>query len=467
VTGSSVVTNLTSSRIYNDPVDISGTTIAAYVARPAGGYDLRPGVGHADGTFRVPDVPVGPYLLQVGNRYVRTSEDVVDMGRVVPGRRDLVEVSLTTPITVHYNLENLAPWGALAPAPGAIGDRIDVFSVEANSWFWGAQGAVAPGATTLASTINLLGASSKKVPVYALDAARGDRLVVAQQSPATTSSGIRYQAMSRVFESAPISVTGGSSIDLSGAFSDVTQARVVSVSWPFATWESTVAADANPRAVAYTDQFTNRFRVVGQAGGLRYGTHELISKPDFVALPVAAGTPSVSSGRMSFGTPLSGDWGVHWIATADRAVPVQIGNIQGSFIISVRTMAALDGDVQLTGPQLGLPRSPRIGGQDLFKARMGVGLTPTLSWDPPSPGPADGYTVMIVQLVGTGNPPWRYVAFIDTAETSIELPPGILQGGATYLALIRGYQRGVRVHAPLRIDLPLHQGIQVTETFTP
>jgi hypothetical protein len=406
-------------------------------------------------------------LLKVGNRYVRTSEDVVDMGRVVPGRRDLVEVSLTTPITVHYNLQNLASWGTPASTPGEIGDRIDVFSVEANSWFWGEQVNLTPGATTLESAINLFGASSKKVPAYALDAARGDRLVVAQQSPATTASGTRYQAMSRVFESAPISATGGSTIDLVGTFDDVAQSRAVSVTWPFATWESAVTADANPRAVAYSDQFTNRFRVVGQAGGLRYGTHELITKPDFLALPIAAGTPSVSSGRMSFGTPLSGDWGIHWIATADRAVPVQIGAIQGSFIASVRTIAALDGDVQLLGPQLGLPRSPRIGGQDLFTARTGVGLTPTLSWDPPSPGPADGYSVMIVQLVGTGNPPWRYVAFIDTAQTSIALPPGILQGGATYFAVIRACQRGVRVDAPLRVDLPLHLGIQVTETFTP
>jgi hypothetical protein len=59
------------------------------------------------------------------------------------------------------------------------------------------------------------------------------------------------------------------------------------------------------------------------------------------------------------------------------------------------------------------------------------------------------------------------VAFIDTAETSLALPPGILQDGSSYLAVIRAYRRGVRVEAPLRVDLPLHQGVQVTETFAP
>ncbi len=75
--------------------------------------------------------------------------------------------------------------------------------------------------------------------------------------------------------------------------------------------------------------------------------------------------------------------------------------------------------------------------------------------------------MQIVDLVGAGNPPWRYVAFVDTALTQVDLPPGVLEAGHTCLAVIRAYRRGIRVEAPLRIALPVDVGIQVTATFAP
>jgi len=187
---------------------------------------------------------------------------------------------------------------------------------------------------------------------------------------------------------------------------------------------------ANRAAVYRPDQFTNRFRVVGQAGGLAYGTHLLIGKPDFVTLPLdPAVVTTLATGAMPYGTPLSGDWGIHWIATADLHVPLYVGTIAAAFVVSARSMGAIADTVPLDGPQLGLPRAPQGNGLDAFTRQDGVGLTPTLSWEAPVPGPADGCTVQLVRLDGVGTPPWTYVAAIDTAETSIELPPGILEAG--------------------------------------
>jgi len=277
--------------------------------------------------------------------------------------------------------------------------------------------------------------------------------------------------MSRVFEPPPVDLAPGVPLSLSGSFSDVELASSVSVSWDFGAYHATVDAEAIPTRVEYRDQFANRFRVVGQAGGLDYGTHLLVTKPDFLILPFdPASTTTVESGPMAFGAPLAGRWGAHWIASADVHVPVQVGTIQAGFVASVRSMGAIvegANDVVLDGPRLGLPRAPRMNGLDLFTRRDGVGLTPTLAWDAPAPGPADGYTVQLVRLDGVGNPPWTYAAMIDTAETTLELPPGLLEAGKEYVVIIRAYRRGVQVRAPLRISLPLDEGVQVTAKFTP
>jgi hypothetical protein len=108
-----------------------------------------------------------------------------------------------------------------------------------------------------------------------------------------------------------------------------------------------------------------------------------------------------------------------------------------------------------------------VNGLDGFSQQAGVGLTPTLAWGVPVPGPADGYTVQLLRIDGVGTPPWTYVASIDTADTTLELPPGILEDGKEYVAIIRAYKRGVQVRAPLRIFLPLDEGVQVTASFTP
>jgi hypothetical protein len=227
-------------------------------------------------------------------------------------------------------------------------------------------------------------------------------------------------------------------------------------------------ADANPSRMVLADEFTNRFRIVGQAGGLAYGTHLLIGKPDFLTLPLDPATATtLETGSMAYGLPLSGDWGAHWIATADVHVPVTVGTTNGAFVVSVRSMGPIADTVSLPAPQLGLPRAPRVNGRDLFARQDGVGPTPTLSWGEPVPGAADGYTLQIVRLEPGGIPPWTYLAAIDTADVAVELPPGILETGREYIAVIRAFKRGVRVSAPLRIDLPLDEGIQVTAKFTP
>lgn len=56
-----------------------------------------------------------------------------------------------------------------------LGDRLDVFSADANEWFWNVESAFSTPLQALAAglsgSLDLLHAGNKKVPVFALDAA--------------------------------------------------------------------------------------------------------------------------------------------------------------------------------------------------------------------------------------------------------------------------------------------------------
>lgn len=470
VSGSRVITLVSQSGIANVGVDLSTRTVKALVPRAGGGYDVYPGFGRADGTFHVPGVPVGPFFLQLGNRFVWTAENVVDLGEVQPGRRGLEAMAPTAVVPVTFDLSNLAPWQP-PPRQGALGDRLDVFSGDSNTWIWNVVpgGPLATGATAASgSAANLLTCGSRLVPTNAVRGERGDRLVVAQQHVATSPTGVPYQAMTRVLEPVGLTVAPDVPVSLAGALADVSLASTVALTWDFGAFHAAVEADAGPTAQVRIDNFTNRFRIVGQAGGLAYGTHLLAGKPDFLTLPLDPATvTTVATGVMPYGTPLAGSWGAHWIATADLHVPVLIGSTEATFVTSVRSMGAATDTVALDGPRLGLVRAPKVNGLDLFAPQHGVGLTPTLSWDPPTIGTADGYSVQLLRIEGVGSPPWTYLATFDTKSTSLEVPPGLVQGGREYLVIIRAFRRGVRVEAPLRIDLPVDESTQVTARFWP
>jgi hypothetical protein len=393
---------------------------------------------------------------------------------VVPGRPGL-EVIRDTGVAAQVQLDvtGLNPWAPPAGVPLGLGDRLDLCSPDADDWVWGIDQAVrlVAGATSAVASIDLLRSGDSKVPMFGLDAAAGDRLFLLQQSERRAPGGQAYQVAVRSLVGAPVTLTNGRSASLAGAFADVSTIAQVSVDWQFDAWEAALLADMNPAAILIDDRFMNRFRVVGQPGGLQFGSHEFIQKADLLALPVASGTGRVATGAMDYGVPNQGAWGTHWIATVDRVVGVgldgTIGGVgpQGYFGTSIRTMAATSPSVALPAPIISLARNPRAGGQDLFAPLGGVGLAPTFSWDPPTIGVPDMYTLMIVRFEGVGSPPRTVVAELSTTGTSIELPPGILEAGRRYIAILRATKRALVEEAPLRVKLPISSSIQVTMPF--
>jgi hypothetical protein len=79
-----------------------------------------------------------------------------------------------------------------------------------------------------------------------------------------------------------------------------------------------------------------------------------------------------------------------------------------------------------------------VGTNSFFSDLSGIGLTPTLTWYPPSIGTCDAYQVYVYRLDNdSGNTVYGQVARLETQATSITLPPGLLNEGVAYVFLIR------------------------------
>ena len=81
-------------------------------------------------------------------------------------------------------------------------------------------------------------------------------------------------------------------------------------------------------------------------------------------------------------------------------------------------------------PSIGPPRNVRIGGMPA-SGSTGGGLTPTITWDPPSIGVAALYTVSVSQLMEAGGD-WTERVSVSTQTRSVTIPPGLIQPGQLY-----------------------------------
>lgn len=92
----------------------------------------------------------------------------------------------------------------------------------------------------------------------------------------------------------------------------------------------------------------------------------------------------------------------------------------------------LGANTRTAPPGLRPVESVRIAGRSAELPLTGVGLTPTISWLPPSAPGALGYRVRVAEAGGE-----TYLA--TTRETSLRLPPEVLRRGGRYTLSIEAY----------------------------
>jgi hypothetical protein len=391
------------------PVDLSATTIAAYIPSGAG-YTVINGTGTSSGTFAIDNVPAGFYLLQFGLNYLWTSSSVVDADYISDFRSDVVQADYLTTF-VSLDLTNLNSWQST--------DYLEMVCTNNNSFefFSGTD-----GETTFSGTFNYFGNLS--------NASEGDQYYTSQLVTQFV-GGFPFTALGRFIEPPKFNQSQGSTTPIRGKLETVSQTHSFEANINGADLQSQALA-ANPGASLYStsialDAFPGSF-----ANG------QTTSTPDLV---IYGGNPTLNTngdlGAVLYGNPYpSAQWPLFVIYAYDAMTNyIAPGATSSSFILTGAYGAStnLPTTSSPITPLVGVPQSATINGKIFFANHSGIGLTPMLKWAAPVVGTATYYTVAVYQIFNSGGSTViNGVASLSTQKTEIRIPSGILTAGQSY-----------------------------------
>lgn len=423
--GPSDVTGLVEASRSYDPdagthrQDLSLYQVAALVPNDAG-YTSISGSAFADGSFTIPQVPAGPFLLQLANVYLETSSHDLHFTWPLLGRANGTLASVN-PTWLELRVNALQAWtpmdslGLYCPNAGLSLDSIASYSSQMP----------ATGATSADTYFDTYYASLYQgVPL--LDADQGDVVWVTQTSSVSTS------------------------IDELSIVSAATLAPFTQSDGATAVATATMGAPRQESATLVLDQAS-----MGAAAST------LGSYPFFVAQIAAAPTPEAryssewfaqlsytwSSASLPFPSPIVS--GNPFPSSWDRLVAL------GGFQSEPRALAGAaplnfsnsymtyDRLVQVAGKpftaQLTVVRNLTVEGQDALSDQSGFGVTPRFEWQPPetAKGPNLHYRLWLEKLAASrgATTVTTYQVFITT-KTSLRIPRGLLAAGQPFVVIV-------------------------------
>jgi hypothetical protein len=447
-----------------------GTSVAALVGGFTGGdgYLRVPGTLNADGTFSIPNLPVGRYLLEVVTggvpSWTEASADGVTLTYVTAARPDAVHATSATPVTL--DITNLDPWNRWN---GYVADIFEVYglSSDVNGRLGG--GAFPAGTTNSQWTGDwtALASLSNGLP----DASKGDAVVFYQGHTSAIGSGASQAYVRRAtkgFTTSSLTIQNGVASSLSVPLQPLATTASLTVDLrasQYAALAPSVSPLAVPGSVGADIFLTPRLAYPGTAQqvlGRPLWLNAPASIPDtvYASIPysqfLGAGFPEVIQTGESYTV----------LVTAPSAtVAADVGPMVGASIPNASPYT------DVFAPVVGPVQAPLLNGQSAFSSRTGVGLHPQLSWSAPALGSPSSYGIAIREVGsdGAGNTVLTNVLSAKVFSTSFVVPSGRLAAGKTYLAVITANQATWDV---VDADLweqgaPQYWADCVTATFTP
>ena len=449
-----------SGRASTFPIGLHDTLVSAQF--PAGdGFDVREGISNADGTFSIAGAPDGDYWLDVydvpsGSRQLLwTNATVLAFDEHALGRGDVVVGSPGTTLTFGP-IDGLDPVQAddgLQLASGNLGLGFNLF------------GALTETATSLQSTRPWAG-----LPL--VSAAKGDHLILTQlrqqQDPAT---GISYVSPIKSATLSSIEQVDGQDTAVTGAFT-TPPSLDYDLRWNRSEFDA-ASAEIRPSSVGPAGSQTFLFRAM--PGGTMFGTSPLA--PIVLALDTSALTTTAD---LDVPFTLSNPYPASWLFNdfvMTYPVTLDVPGVPGSTVqlgVNIETNTnELPSASHPIRPLVSPPRSPTIGGLDLFGDHDGVGLTPSIAWQKPAVGEPTAYILTIERWeLQVGDASLAPVAslVVPGDVTSVRMPARVLQPGEHYLMQIAAVtQQGqdVRVHSLYPMSIPYGFAAAITGTFSP
>jgi hypothetical protein len=431
VCGTAIDYYLTETGSTPRPRDLSSARIEALVLDSAGNFTTHVGVGHADGSYVVPNVPAGTYYLRYDDpdpveklflRFTVTSARNLSLGWVYYGRPDGSVVN-TSPSDLVFNVGGMAPW--------QDGDELQVTTLNGGGFANSALGSdgINPagqptaGATTLSGfTVDWSGTSTTNNIDQAMliDGSRGDELLMAQLVPHAGS--VVYSTITKLFRAPSFTMMPGQASTIAGSFMDVPQNQQLSISWQRSQFEA-LASSIHPNATSSGTGFS----VTTYPGSSAYSYIFAV----LVGVQTPAGTGDVNL-ALTYANPYPSTWvvDVQSCMSAQAPLPFPTG---GTAMTGVGTICTdiSPGSGTSIGPVLSPPQNLTVNGMSATGPLSGVGTTPTIGWSAPAIGTARGCFVAVRQRP----PNTAYPNFsISTGGTSVRIPPGVLQPAGTGVA---------------------------------
>jgi hypothetical protein len=417
-------------------------------------------------TLTVPDAATGAYTVfvpygdatltlwdPVGHPHSTvTSAHVVDFVRDVAGRPD--ETFPTAPATLRVLVSNLLPWNS-----GYSSFLADEVQLTTSGGYTGWLTGTNNGATTLPFDF-ALGGWALHAPAagdWALLYQRANQSWTASNGSGTWSylAALRGSALTFTCTDVPWQETDVWLTPLSTA--------TVSFDWRFGDLSQhapSLGSGVSPPiyAASVSAHPYTLAREVMPPSELLYLREW--SRPDTVVGPLTYGRPGVPD--------------AYEVALAEVSVQVPAfapGAFQPAYLQALlRREAAVTATVA-TAPALGPVRFVQHeDGSSAFMPREGVGRTPLIRWTAPALGSPSAYVVRVHRLDNdAGTTRHTVVGQVVTSTTSVRLPPGFLEPGATYVATVSARTgTGNLVTDPLRqLGWPRAIARVVTATFSP
>jgi len=396
--------------------------------------------------------PAGNYLLGVKYpsysywEYFETALETFALDANVVGRPDAVGASAQTIVT--FNVDGMDPWDS--------NDYLELTSSGASTFkeLVHPSGATAlpSGAISALLSFDWYGSASR-LP----DGSRGDVVYLHQDTTMPVpGTALSYQTATRFVElPATFAVANGTTQSLNATLGPVPQTGSLSVDWRTSTFEQ-YRADIHPDATG-----TQHLLLVdANPHTLSNRPHLEPGTPDMVILVLAPGTTDQNLVGIPYGQFLPSFWVEYRLVyfNAGLAVTAPGATSAGTFHGVIGRYDPLPAPTGPVTPGVTPPRAPRIGGLDAFQSPSSVGTTPTLSWSLPAVGVPTSYTIAISQpvLAANGGTAFQQIAFLTTSAMSLIVPPGLLQPGVQYVALITAYVKSPDTSdsAPYRLSFP-------------
>ncbi|MDC0747977.1 hypothetical protein [Polyangium mundeleinium] len=409
-----------------------------------------------DGTFRIRDLPEGPYDLRFTElfgtgtrppRFIMGAPRTIDLGRVFVGRPDAEPIATGSTTELELTLDGLSAWGE--------GSSIEVFSLGA-----GTIGTLPPAngmqpAMGATQVTDFRVATSELVVPNLVAGDAGDQVYFTQMV-GTAGPGAPYRSVRKAFGPTSFTLADGATTPVEGTFVNATPKKLA-VSFDDAAFQA-LAASVHPEAtIAGKD-----VRIGVEPGGA--DRTSVSPTPDlllFSGLP-AAQPPA----EFVYGTPFPDGWAeVAAVQVSYAVTHVMPTGIPKTTAVAIGRSGPVSSFSGAVAPPLGPPLDIRVNDQPAYGELLGIGKTPTVTWSAPSLGKAAAYVITLRRL-DPGGQLTRTMASFSTNEPVLRIPDGLLDVGYYYYLRI-GVRDEFDSTAPLQVQSSRAYAEAITGVLSP